>query len=194
MTDRKKGPRRSKADDSRELMVVAGKGDRKAFDQVAKNYANMVIALAYKMLGSRDDALDCAQDAFVKAWENADRYDPKWSVATWLRRIVTNLSLDRLRKRGGRVDMSEALEASIRSDVEGPAEAALRIERAGVVRSVLEALPEKYRTVLVLRDMENLDITDISNITGANPATVRWRLHRARALFRDRWNAISSEE
>jgi len=189
-----KASRQRKADASRELIAKARTGDREAFDTLATNYANMVIGLAFKLLGSREEALDCAQDAFVRAWENIERYDPKWSVATWLRRIVTNLALDRLRRRGGRADFSEALEGSLTSAEETPVETAERNERAEAVRGLLELLPEKYRLVLVLRDMEGVDISDIARITGTNAATVRWRLHRARALFRQRWLATSGQE
>ena len=174
-------------DDSRELMARARRGSRRAFDEVAARYANMTIALAFKMLNSREDALDCAQDAFVRAWENVDRYDPRWSVATWLRRIVTNLALDRLRRRKVRGGFSDVVEANLTHAAEGPAESAARKERAEVVQELLQLLPDKYRLVLVLRDMQDAAISEIAEITGANPATVRWRLHRARALFRQQW-------
>jgi len=182
------------ADDSRRLMLRAKGGDRKAFDVVVKRYANMVVGLAFKLLGSRDEALDCAQDAFVKAWENVARYDPKWSVATWLRRVVTNLALDRLRRRRSSAALSMVIEETFASDEAGPSERAEKKERSDVVREIIELLPEKYRTVLILRDMEGVDIADIALVTGTNAATVRWRLHRARALFRERWLAISSRE
>lgn len=179
---------------SRALMERARRGDRRAFDTLVGDYANMVTGLAWKFLGSRDDALDCAQDAFVKAWENVERYDPKWSVATWLRRIVTNLALDRLRRRRPVAAFDLSAEDFLPADVERPDAAAARLERADSVREILSALPEKYRTVLVLRDMEGAEISDIARITGTNAATVRWRLHRARALFRDRWSAVWNKE
>jgi RNA polymerase sigma-70 factor (ECF subfamily) len=160
---------------------------------LVRNYADMVAGLAMKLLGSRDEALDCAQDAFVKAWENIARYDPKWSVATWLRRIVTNLALDRLRRRRRASSFPEGLEETLRSGTEEPHAELERRERAGVVRGLLELMPEKYRTVLILRDMEELEISHIAEITGTNTATVRWRLHRARMLFRDRWSGAGGE-
>ncbi len=169
-------------------------GDRAAFDLLVRNYANMVTGLAFRMLGSQDEALDCAQDAFVRAWENISRYDPKWSIATWLRRIVTNLALDRLRRRRSHPDLQEAFEETLPSGGELPDAAAERREEAAVVRDVIEDLPDKYRVVIVLRDMEGVDIAEIARITGANSATVRWRLHRARAIFRDRWLALNSRE
>jgi RNA polymerase sigma-70 factor (ECF subfamily) len=175
-------------------MKRASEGDRRAFDTLAENYANMVISVAYRLLGSREDAMDCAQDAFVRAWENAGRYNPKWSVATWLRRIVTNLALDRLRRRKMVTGLPEGMAENFDSGVEGPTDAALRKERAGQVWENLEFLPEKYRAVLVLREMEGLDIAEISRITATQAATVRWRLHRARALFRERWSHVIGEE
>jgi len=180
--------------DSRTLMERAVRGDRGAFDILVRNYANMVAGLAFRLLGSRDEALDCAQDAFVKAWENVERYDPKWSVATWLRRIVTNLALDRLRRRRAKADFPDGLEAVLKSSAEGPREAAERRERAETVRQLVSQLPEKYRVVLILRDMEGADISEIAQITDTNAATVRWRLHRARALFREKWSAWAGRE
>lgn len=154
----------------------------------------MTTGLAWKFLGSREEALDCAQDSFVKAWENIDRYDSKWSLATWLRRIVTNTALDRLRRRRFGTELPEGFEQLAASDEESPPEAAARRERAQTVHKLLEKLPEKYRAVLVLRDMEGTDISEIAEITGANAATVRWRLHRARALFKDNWSAAEGGE
>ncbi len=179
---------------ARERMLAARKGDRGAFERVARDYANMVIAVAYRLLGSEEDARDCAQDAFVKAWENVARYDPKWSVATWLRRIATNLALDRLRRRKILTGFPDGLEGSTESNAEGPHEAVERRERAQRVWELLDTLPDKYRLMLVMREIEGMDISDISRETGIKPATVRWRLHRARELFRDKWNAVIGEE
>ncbi len=189
-----KGPTGRKTDDSRDAMQRARGGDREAFGLLVNNYANMVTGLALKLLGSREEALDCAQDAFVRAWEKVDRYDDKWSVATWLRRIVTNLALDRLRRRKRRQGFPDGLDETLGDGREGPDEAAQRHERAGQVRKAIAELPEKYKIVLVLRDMEGAEIAEIAEITGTNAATVRWRLHRARALFRDMWSAQSDQE
>ena len=178
---------------SRSLAQRAARGERRAFDILARNYADMVAGLAMKLLGSREEALDCAQDAFVKAWENIARYDPKWSVATWLRRIVTNLALDRLRRRRRASSFPEGLAETLESGTDAPHAGLERRERAGAVRGLLDLMPEKYRTVLVLRDMEEMEISEIAEITGANTATVRWRLHRARMLFRDRWPDADGE-
>ena len=182
------------ADDSRKLMLRASGGSRQAFDNLARNYANMVIAVAFRLLGSREEAMDCSQDAFVRAWENAHRYDPRWSVATWLRRITTNLALDRLRRRKFLTSMPDGVEETMRTSLEGPFQAAERVERAEIVWRLLDKLPEKYRAVLVLREMEGLDIAEISRITSTEAATVRWRLHRARGLFRDQWRHYTELE
>ena len=175
--------------DSKALMQRAREGEREAFDILVRHYANMVIAIGYRLLGSREEAMDCAQDAFVRAWENAARYNPRWAVATWLRRIATNLALDRLRRRKILVHFPEGLEDSASSPREGPVEVAEKKERAQMVWALLDLLPEKYRLILVLREMEGLHISEISQITDTEAATVRWRLHRARALFRDRWRS-----
>jgi len=179
---------------ARERMLAAQEGDRKAFERVARDYANMVIAIGYRLLGSQEDARDCAQDAFVKAWENVDRYNPRWSVATWLRRIVTNLALDRLRKRKILTGFPEGLERTAESQAEGPDALVERKERADQVWGLLDTLPDKYRLVLVMREIEGMEVSEISDETGVKPATVRWRLHRARELFREKWRAAIGEE
>lgn len=182
------------AEAARRHMLAAREGDRKAFEQIARDYANMVIAVAFGLLGSREEALDCAQDAFVRAWENMRRYNPKWSVATWLRRIATNLALDRLRKRRILTRFPDALEQTAEAQVESPPETVERKERADQVWELLDMLPDKYRLVLVMREIEGMDVSDISRETGVKQATVRWRLHRARKLFRDGWHAVIGEE
>ena len=82
----------------------------------------------------------------------------------------------------------------MRTSLEGPFQAAERVERAEIVWRLLDKLPEKYRAVLVLREMEGLDIAEISRITSTEAATVRWRLHRARGLFRDQWRHYTELE
>jgi RNA polymerase sigma factor (sigma-70 family) len=119
-------------------MLRAQEGDRKAFEKVARDYATMVLAIALHMLGSREEAMDCAQDAFVRAWENVRRYDARWSVATWLRRITTNLAVDRLRRRKLVSTFPEGLEESAAAAIETPAQAAERNERAQLVHRLLD--------------------------------------------------------
>lgn len=191
MAAKESGPSRG-AEAARRHMLAAREGDRKAFERIARDYANMVIAVAFRLLGSQEEALDCAQDAFVRAWENVSRYNPKWSVATWLRRIATNLALDRLRKRRILTRFPDGLEQT--AEDESPHDTLERKERAGQVWELLDMLPDKYRLVLVMREIEGMNVSDISRETGVLPATVRWRLHRARELFRDAWHAVVGEE
>lgn len=186
-------PRARTSSDSALLMLRSSEGDRSAFDKLARDYADMIIAIAYRLLGSHEEALDCSQDVFVRAWKNAARYDPRWSVATWLRRITTNLALDRLRRRKRETLLGEVEQAGL-SASEGPVEVSERKERAEIVWRLLDRLPEKYRLVLVLREMEGLDIAEISRVTGTQAATTRWRLHRARGLFRQEWRAVAEGE
>jgi RNA polymerase sigma-70 factor (ECF subfamily) len=112
------------------------------------------------------------------------------SFYTWLYRIVTNLSIDRLRKLKkissvGLSDLEEVI--GDRNPDKQPSFRMEQQEEISAVRATLRTLPDKYKAILVLRDIEGLSCKEIASITGTSHATVRWRLHTARKLFKEKW-------
>jgi len=173
----------------------ASAGREDAFRELVERYQDRAFWIAKGMVGNPEDARDVAQDAFIRVYRSVDRFDPKLRFYTWFYQIVVNLSIDHLRRSKKRTrlsidDVAENGEGSIEGRSEAPQKALERDELAKRVARVLEELPEKYRSVIVLRDLEGFDGKEVADIEDATHATVRWRLHKARQMFREAWERI----
>jgi len=160
-------------------------GDVDAYEGVVRRYQDRLYWMAYKLLGNHDDACDVAQEAFIRAYRRLDRFDLGRRFYTWIYRIAFNLSVDRLRERSraGRSPLlSEFVDAG-----DAPDAGLLGEELRREVRETLSELPAHYRALLLLRDVEGQTGKAISVASGVGHATVRWRIHRARKLFRAAW-------
>jgi RNA polymerase sigma-70 factor (ECF subfamily) len=176
--------------DDHELIRSCLEGNHEAFATLVRRHEQRSYWAAYKIVGDSEAARDVAQEAFVRVWRALDRFDFSMAFSTWLYRISVNLAIDHLRRnkrhKGVDIDAFRDGVADPRSD-QAPDHQQDSRETAHIVRQVLETLDEKYRTVLVLRDLESLSSKQISDITGIAHATVRWRLHVARKQFRENW-------
>ncbi|MCI0652807.1 MAG: sigma-70 family RNA polymerase sigma factor, partial [Planctomycetes bacterium] len=165
-------------------------GDHAAFEALVRKYQSRCVCIARSFVRSEDSARDVAQEAFVRLYRSLHRYDPGQRFYTWLYRIVVHLAIDHLRKNRpwsrARVEAIER-EAEAWRGTATPASGLETIELRERVAGILRALPVKYRVLLVLRDVEGFNSKEIAEIAGWNHATVRWRLHRARQLFRAEW-------
>ncbi|MFT5461721.1 MAG: RNA polymerase sigma-70 factor (ECF subfamily) [Planctomycetota bacterium] len=184
---------REKARDH-ELIRNAQAGDQDAFARLVSRHEARAMRVAWGLVGNREDARDIAQDGFLRVFKSLERFDFKHEFTTWLYRIVTNLSIDHLRKKRpvlstGQLGGGEDAPPFELEDEDAPRPSA-RLESeetAGLVRDCIESLPEHFSSVLLLRELEGLPCKDISDIVGATQVTVRWRLHRGRKLFQDEW-------
>jgi RNA polymerase sigma-70 factor (ECF subfamily) len=163
---------------------LAGEGE--AFAALVERYQRRAYFVAYHVIGDMEEARDVAQEAFLRLYRSLDSFDFGRTFYTWFYRIVTNLAIDRLRKvsalRPGRLDdVSVTLEAR---GAESPGE---EQERTAMVWQVLEGLDAKFRAVLVLRDIHGISCREIAPMLRVTHATVRWRLHRGRCLFKELW-------
>ena len=172
-------------------------GDHDAFGELVRRYERRAFRVARNMVASDEDALDLAQDAFVRVFKNLHRFDFKHEFQTWLYRIVTNLCIDHLRKRrpnvstaalgkGAGMDDEPELALPDPSDAR-PSDEMEREETVAMVRDCIDSLAPHFQTVMVLRELEGLPCTEIAEIVGATHVTVRWRLHRGRKLFQEEW-------
>jgi RNA polymerase sigma-70 factor (ECF subfamily) len=169
-------------------VASAARGDQEAFRNLVEHYKDRVYRVARGILGDREEALDVAQETFLRVYRSLHRFRKGGSFYTWLYRIAVNLSIDARRRlpRHGRVSLE-----SVRSiaRVDHPPSAALdRAERKRQVEAVLARLPCKYRIILLLRDVEGFKSTEIARIIGCTHSTARWYLHRARRAFRAMWD------
>lgn len=180
--------------DERDLVLRLREGDDAAYEEVIRRHGPMLVGVASRLLRDPDDALDCFQEAMLRAFEKIDSFDGRSKISTWLYRIVVNTCLMRLRASKARplVSIEELLpvfdsnDCRIESLIQPPpAETLLeREETRGVVRAAVDSLPDSYRTVLVLRDFEELSTAEVADLLGIEPNNVKVRLHRARAALK----------
>ena len=175
-----------------ERVARARQGDSSAFRELVGKYRRLAHHTAYGFVRDEHLARDLSQEAFVRVFRNLHRYNPRLPFASWLRRITVNLAIDELRRQKRRP------ETPLQEDVGGPgspdpARAAEVAEEKQAVWEILEGLPLKYRTVMTLREIEGLSTEEVSKIVKRPAVSVRWRLHRARQMFRERWLARYGE-
>lgn len=169
--------------------------DEAAFDELVDAAAGRMLSVARKMMSTEADAEDAVQDAFLSAFKSLDRFDGRSKLTTWLHQITVNACLMKLRSKRRRPEKSmDALLPEFVADGHQKepqkrwhAEGSGGIEQDEVralVRSRIEELPEQYRVVLVLRDVEGLDTEETAAVLGVTLDTVRTRLHRARQALK----------
>lgn len=182
-------------DDEATLIAQLRAGDEAAYEQVVRLYGGRLLAVARRILGSDEDARDIVQDAFLNAFRSLDRFEGNAKLSTWLHRIAVNAALMKLRTRKRKPEQPiDTFLPSFLDDGhheerfqswEEPVDKALeRAETRELVRQQIDALPESYRTVLVLRDIEGLDTEETANMLGLSVNATKIRLHRARQALR----------
>lgn len=174
------------------LVRLAQDGDEAAFAELYQRHDRRAFRVARKLVPSDEDARDLVQEAFLRVFKSLDRFDFQHAFSTWLYRIVTNLSIDLLRKRRTNYSTSGADEDEPEIDlvdtrVEAPEARLEREETQSEVEACLGALAPHFQSALVLRELEGLGCAEIAEIVGATHVTVRWRLHRGRKLFQEEW-------
>jgi RNA polymerase sigma-70 factor (ECF subfamily) len=158
-------------------------GDPQAFGELVRRYERDVFNLAYRMLNERGEAEDAAQEAFMRAYVNLDRYDPERPFKTWLLSITSNHCIDRLRRRRLTwLSLEEPLppHPALTSDIPGPEEAMLTNERNLLVQEMLAGLSPDYRLAVVLRYWYDLSYAEIAEMLGTTESAIKSRLFRAR--------------
>ncbi|AIE58689.1 RNA polymerase sigma factor SigW [Bacillus methanolicus] len=168
------------------------KGDQNAFGEIVELYKDKVFQLCYRMLGNRHEAEDIAQEAFIRAYVNINSFNINLKFSTWLYRIATNLCIDRIRKKkpdyylDAEVLGSDGLTmySQIAADTALPEEELQSLELQETIQKEISKLPEKYRTVIVLRYIEELSLNEISEILDLPLGTVKTRIHRGREALR----------
>jgi len=182
--------RRSEVD----LIVRSQHGDLSAFDSLVNIHASRVFNIAYRMLGSRQDAEDAAQDAFLKAFSAIKKFRKGSTFSTWLYRITTNVCLDELKRRPRRPrpissltnsekgEDSEDFIDKITAPAQGQDPSDIVVERAAQqkVEAALANLPDQQRAVIVMCDIEELSYEEAAKALDVSVGTIKSRLHRAR--------------
>lgn len=171
--------------DDRELVAAARSGDEAAFGELVRRHQGGVRRCAARILGDDEEGRDIAQAAFIRAWENLNKYDPAWSFSTWLYRIATNLAIDLLRARDSR-DRTHQTHLRLVGDSEAP-DAPELVSEGEVQRifgELAEHLTPAQRAAFVLREVEGLSTAEVARAVGCTEATVRNHVFQARAVLR----------
>jgi len=177
--------------DERELVRRASEGESEAFGELVSRYQNRVFHLALGFTRDRASADDLAQEIFLKAYLALPGFKWKAEFSTWLYRLAINHIKDYLRKMKRKVRREAPLE-EVRvqhlpdEGEEAREEEELMEKRRQLLEKVMATLPEKYRIVLTLRDVEGLAYETIASLLGTSLGTVDSRLHRARKLLREK--------
>lgn len=168
-------------------------GDTNAFEELVLEYEKKVYSVALRMLNNSEDAADMTQEAFIKAYNSLSgfRGDSKFSV--WLTRIVSNLCLDFMRSRNRRPTVSLSMEDEDGEDVQldiadssqSPEELLERSLTRESVRRGLQSLPEDYREILLLREIQGLSYDEIAAALDIEVGTVKSRIFRGRKKLCD---------
>lgn len=171
------------------LVEDARRGEQRAFGELVLRYERRLIRVIARFVPDWELARDLAQETFLRAYERLDQFDPSRRFGPWLFRIGVNLTLDHLRKRKrrGRWSLFSESPTERLPDPSTP-DPRHALELSQEVRAVLERIPEKYRSVLVLRDLENFTTSEIAAILERKEATIRWRLAEARNRFQKLWS------
>ena len=192
---RSQPPKLNCASDERELLAQLRAGNDEAFGLVVQRYGGRMLATARRFLNNEDDAQDAVQEAFASAFRALDKFNGDAMLSTWLHRIVVNAALVQLRSRRRRGEQPiETLLPRFDQDgewIDDPTswtdatETILeRRDSREMVRRCIERLPEKYRSVLLLRDIEELDTEEAARALATSANTVKVRLHRARQALK----------
>jgi RNA polymerase sigma-70 factor (ECF subfamily) len=179
--------------DDAPLIERSLRGDSTAFGCLVRKYQDRLFNTVVHVAGSREEAEDVAQEAFVQAYVKLSSFHRESAFYTWLYRIAFNIAVSRRRRKKNEVSLDAGREDSGREptdDVEAPGEQLLRQERANLVHSALAALSDEHRSILVLREMEGFEYEQISEILDLPTGTVRSRLHRARLHLREQLKTV----
>jgi RNA polymerase sigma-70 factor, ECF subfamily len=177
----------SQSSDAR-LVEAARRGSQAAFAKLVQRYERRLIRVIGRFIRDADQADDLAQETFLRVYERLDQFDPSRRFGPWLFRIGVNLCLDHHRRKRRRI-WGWLFSDSGNDSWPDPAIADPRgaQDLAQEVQSVIAQIAEKYRVVLVLRDMENFSTSEIAAILNRREATIRWRLAEARLRFQQLW-------
>lgn len=172
-----------------ELAPLLQRGDRAAITVVVRRHNQRLFRAARSVTRDDAEAEDVVQETYVRAFAGLARFRGESRLSTWLTRIAINEALDRMRRQKPQVELhvvdSEPVQPGPNARAD-PERDAARAEIRRLVEGALDDLPEAFRVVFVLRDIEELTIEETADYLGIRPETVKTRLHRARRLLRAR--------
>jgi len=175
--------------DEAELIDRSRKGDGEAFGVLVERYQRRVVGVALAVVHNQDDAIELAQETFVRAFENLSKFESRSSFSTWLYRIAANLAIDFWRREARHVVLhGEDAENEIGKMPSSQGDSfkeVSRIELSARLRRALEELTPEHRAVILLREVEGMSYDEISEVLQCPRGTIMSRLHYARTHLRN---------
>lgn len=164
-----------------EMLARVVDGDHDAFNQIMRNHEDRVFSVCLRIMGNRDQALDATQETFLTAFRKAGQFQGNSALGTWIYRIAVNTCYDQIRKqRRRRTDpIPDNLDPTDLSAADQVESAALRPE----IRRALAAIPDDFRTAIILSDIEGLSLPEVAEVLGVPVGTVKSRVFRGRRLL-----------
>ncbi len=177
-------------------------GDIDAFETLVDRYQKQVYNIAYRYTGNQEDALDLAQEAFLKAYRGINNFRQEAAFKTWIYHITSNVCKDFLRKikKNNEVSLDAPIytaegemEKQIVDNSIGPDGIYERKELLEAIQKAISSLPEDHREVIILREIQQLSYEEIAEILDCSLGTVKSRISRARGLLKDRAEAVKEQ-
>lgn len=174
---------------TRQLVLRSKEGDLAAFDKLVRRCQSYAYSIAVRLLCDQDEAEDVVQQSFIRVWKHLGRYDQRKKFTTWLYKIVTNRCLDRLKAARRRSELFSPMDPNDDPETIADERSLDQIqtneEMIRVVKALTDRLPPKQKLVFVLRDLEDLPVDEVSEITGLSAGSVKTNLHYARRAIRN---------
>jgi RNA polymerase sigma-70 factor (ECF subfamily) len=179
--------------EEKELVEMARAGDVKAFELLIEGCEKKVFNIAYRMIANYEDASELAQEVFIKAFKSIGKFKGDSLFSTWIYKITTNVCLDEIRKRKNRKVISldenivyegNEIKRQLKDEEPGPEIKAESNEIKKAVKESINELPEDYKTVIILRDIQGFSYEEIARIISCPEGTVKSRINRARQALK----------
>ncbi len=171
-------------------------GNEDAFEALVGRYQDKLVNYLNNLLHDYELSVDLAQEAFIRVYKNADRYQGKYQFSTWIYRIATNLAIDEIRRRErkGRFFFYNVMSFFQKDDKqfplpdkrESPEKALDRKEKLDRLQAAIDTLPEKYRLAFMLKEVQELSYEETSRVLDISLGTAKSRIHRAKMLLREK--------
>jgi RNA polymerase sigma-70 factor, ECF subfamily len=160
-----------------ELVELAKKGDERAFDELIDKFADRIFTEAYYLMGNREDAMDVSQLVFLRVFLGIKHFKGESKLSTWIYRITINTALRELKKRSRKPPIED-------SDDVDPQDEVIRHDEQKLAMVALDQLPEQYRAIIIMRELNDMSFKDIADSLGISVNLAKVRAFRAKQKFK----------
>jgi RNA polymerase sigma-70 factor, ECF subfamily len=185
-------------DEINELIHKSRQNDFTAFQKLVEQYQYMVYKLTFRLLASEEDAKDMVQEVFIRIWEKLSTFNTNFSFSSWVYKIATNMCYDMLKSKQYK-EKKQVIE--LQAGIHNPELKAGNVESgimnrelAELIRFLTDELSPKQKLVFTLSDIEDLEVQEISEITGLSPGKIKSNLYLARKYIRKRIEMTEQED